>query len=68
MHHFGKDGLPRYSTGEPLTSACDNVLAGRLGNVAHLMTNQTEWGDHIDRGLILLRILRENGFEVVEIQ
>jgi hypothetical protein len=47
-----------------LTSAMDNVLASRLGNIASEVGNPKHKGvgDSIDRGLILRRRLEEEGF------
>lgn len=63
-------GIMRYSNGEPLTATMDNVLAMRLGEIARRAGDpeRRDVGDFIDRGLILLRLLRENGFEVREVQ
>lgn len=49
-----------------LDAACDNVLAWKLGEVASRAGDpaRKDVGDYIDRGLILLRLLREAGFEV----
>lgn len=60
----------RYSNGEPLTAAMNNVLASRLGRVAREAGNQDriDVGDSIDRGLILRRLLEEAGFELREKQ
>lgn len=50
----------------PLTAAMDNVLAWRLGEVAkEAMDPKQSVGDYIDRGLILLRLLNEAGFDVI---
>jgi hypothetical protein len=48
---------------EPLTAALDNVLAWRLGEIAHA-ASKAPAGDLIDTGLILLRMLGEKGFSV----
>ena len=47
----------------PLTDAMDNVLAWRLGEVAHKAV-EAHSCDLIDRGLILRRLLEESGFAV----
>lgn len=50
----------------PLTAAMDNVLAWRMGKVANeAMDRKQRVGDYIDRGLILLRLLNEAGFDVI---
>ena len=51
---------------EPLTASCDNAIAWKLGQVAREAGNpaRADVGDPIDRGLILLRLLKEAGFEV----
>lgn len=60
----------KFSNGEILTSAMDNVLASRLGGVALNAGNPKRdgVGDSIDRGLILRRLLEEAGFEIRETQ
>ena len=52
---------------KPLTPAMDNVLASRLGDIAIDAGNRgrRDVGDSIDRGLILRRLLEEQGFYVV---
>ena len=56
-----------FSDGKPLTSAMDNVLASRLGRITEESCNSKQKvGDLIDRGLILLRLLNNEGFEVRE--
>ena len=52
-----------------LNAACDNIIAWQLGQVALEAGNptRTDVGDPIDRGLILLRLLREAGFEVRQV-
>ena len=52
---------------QPLTAASDNVLMWQLGEVAREAGNpeRKDVGDRIDRGLILLRLLNEKGFEVI---
>jgi hypothetical protein len=54
---------------KPLNAASDNALMWRLGQVAREAGDpaRKDVGDLIDRGLILLRLLREKGFEVYEI-
>lgn len=51
----------------PLTAAMDNLHAWRLGQVACDAADPKSGGvgDMIDRGLILLRLLNESGFDVV---
>ena len=44
-----------------LSASMDNVYASRLGTIADV-AGQSEVGDSIDRGLILLRLLNQNGF------
>jgi hypothetical protein len=53
-----------------LDAAMDNGLAWRLGEVAREAGNlaRIDVGDPIDRGLILVRLLREKGFGVVELK
>ena len=50
---------------EPLDSSCDNLVAWRLGEVCRKAAAEPKCGDYIDRGLILLRMLREAGFLVI---
>ena len=62
--------LRRWSDGESLDADMHNVLAGKLGQIA-LEVGLPEHigvGDDIDRGLILVRRLRECGFSITEIQ
>lgn len=48
-----------------MTSGMDNVYASRMGEVAReAMSPEQKVGDSIDRGLILLRLLNEAGFQV----
>lgn len=68
MQHMGSDGKMRFSDGRILTSAADNVLVSRLGSVCMETAKRTDVGDSIDRGLILLKLLEEAGFEVREKQ
>ena len=51
-----------------LTPAMDNVLAFTLGKVAREAgsSERKDVGDDIDRGLILLRLLNEAGFDLWE--
>ena len=51
---------------KPLNSDMDSVLASTLGKIALDAGNskREDVGDSIDRGLILRRLLEENGFEV----
>lgn len=51
----------------PLTASMQNTLAWRLGSVATNAgdTKRSDVGDPIDRGLILLRLLNEQGFDLV---
>lgn len=53
-------------TDNPLTAALDNLLADRLGRIALEAGSEKrkDVGDNIDRGLILLRLLTEQGFAV----
>lgn len=51
--------------GDILTSAMDNQLAWHLGDYARKAATSKEAGDQIDRGLILLRLLNEAGFDIV---
>ena len=50
----------------PLDAAMDNVTALRLGEVANKAVSEPA-GDLIDRGLVLIRLLREAGFEVMNV-
>lgn len=51
---------------QPLDAAMNNVLAWRLGEIAILAGGgRKDVGDTIDRGLILLRLLNEKGFDLV---
>lgn len=50
---------------DKLTSAMDNQLAWRLGDYARKAGTSKDAGDNIDRGLILLRLLNEAGFDIV---
>lgn len=51
---------------EPLDAAVDNVLAWSLGEACNEAASPSRnVGDCIDRGLILLRILNEKGFDVI---
>lgn len=47
-------------------AACDNVIASRIGEACN-EAQGVYAGDTIDRGLALVRILRERGFAVVEL-
>lgn len=47
-----------------LTQDMDNVLAHKLGEIAY-ETLEGDAGDLIDTGLILRRLLDENGFSLV---
>lgn len=50
----------------PLDSGMDNLLAHRLGAIAFEAGNHKEGiGDSIDRGLVLRRLLEEQGFYLV---
>ena len=49
----------------PITANCDNVLAWRLGEACRVAADASA-GDYIDRGLVLLRALRERGFLVIQ--
>lgn len=48
---------------KPLTSSMDNVLAWRLGVIVHAI-GKTFYSDPIDAGLVLRRMLEENGFKL----
>lgn len=51
---------------KPLTALMDNVFAMQMGEAAKAtMSPDQKAGDSIDRGLILLRLLNEKGFDVV---
>jgi hypothetical protein len=55
----------RPASGNALTPAMDNLLAWRLGEVClEAASSSQKVGDHIDRGLIMLRLLDRAGFEV----
>lgn len=49
-----------------LDAAMDNALASHLGEIARDAgrSSRTDVGDTIDRGLILVRLLKERGFVV----
>lgn len=49
----------------PITAACDNVLAWRIGE-AHAAASDVTAGDYIDRGLVLLLELRKRGLLVIQ--
>lgn len=53
--------LARFS---PLDCGCPNLIAHRLGEAAMKTAESKDAGDLIDRGLILLRLLKEQGFVV----
>ena len=57
--------MSEYST--PISAAMNNVLASKLGNIALDAGNpkRSGVGDSIDRGLILRRLLGEEGFYIV---
>ena len=57
--------MSEYST--PISAAMNNVLASKLGNIALDAGNpkRSGVGDSIDRGLILRRLLEEEGFYIV---
>ena len=52
---------------EPLDSNMDNILAWKLGEIALAVgsLDRVAVGDLIDRGLILRRLLEENGFILI---
>jgi hypothetical protein len=51
------------TSSKTLTPAMDNTLAWKLGEIAlDAGDRNRNCGDPIDRGLILLRLLQENGF------
>ncbi len=54
---------------KPLDAWMDNVTAWNLGRIARQAGDpaRTDVGDPIDRGLILVRMLREGGFNVIQI-
>jgi hypothetical protein len=54
---------------ELMTAAMDNVDAWRLGEIARDAGNlqRDGVGDLIDRGLILRRLLEENGYGLVKL-
>lgn len=54
---------------KPLTAAMDNVLASKLGEIAAAAGDpkRTGIGDSIDRGLVLRRLLEEDGFGLVRL-
>lgn len=66
MRGFKADGSPYYSSGEPLTSMMDNVLAWKLGSALGVAEKQS-YGDLIDRGLALRAVLEQEGFELREL-
>jgi hypothetical protein len=54
-------------TTKPLTALMPNTIAWRLGEVCtDAASPEQKVGDPIDQGLILLRLLNERGFDVVE--
>ena len=55
---------------QPLDASMPNITAYRLGEVAREvgMMGPAKCGDEIDRGLILVRRLREEGYEVREVE
>lgn len=59
--------LPKGLLSEPLQVSMDNVIASRLGAIATEAgdPNHTGVGDIVDRGLILRRLLEEQGFYLV---
>lgn len=63
---IGTDPFEKRSAPKPLSAAMDNVLAWRLGEAVHATMRDTA-GDLIDRGLSLLKHLRDTGFGVVEL-
>lgn len=52
--------------GEPLTAAMDNLDAWRLGEIPRKALDDPHCGDYIDRGLILLSLLNEAGYDVLK--
>jgi len=52
---------------KPLTATMDNVLASKLGHVALQAGSRKrkDIGDSIDRGLVLRRLLEEQGFYLI---
>lgn len=52
----------------PLTAAMDNSTAWILGHIVlETASPAQKVGDHIDRGLILRRLLEEAGFGIVRL-
>lgn len=51
---------------KPLDAAMQNTMAWKLDEIAREAgrIDRTDVGDPIDRGLILLRLLNEGGFEL----
>lgn len=51
-----------------ITKFSDNVIISILGHIAAFSGDpeRTDVGDNIDRGLILIRELKENGFLLVK--
>ena len=48
-----------------VTTFSDNVLVSRIGKHAwDIGNNKHGGGDHIDHGLIMIRLLREQGFTI----
>jgi hypothetical protein len=50
----------------PLTAAMPNLDAWRLGEITNAAAADKRVGDYIDRGLILLRLLNEGGYDVIK--
>ncbi|MBN46337.1 MAG: hypothetical protein CMH23_07670 [Methylophaga sp.] len=69
LRGYSSDGKAIWSDGKPLTAMMDNVLASRMGHVFKKIqqNGHAGVGDSIDAGLILRRMLEEEGFHVVEI-
>lgn len=49
----------------PIDASYDNVIMARLSNAYHGCKDETKIGDSIDRGLVLLRELNAQGFDVI---
>lgn len=51
-----------------ITKWSDNSLIYRLGEIAYAAGDRyrRDVGDHLDRGLILIRLLEESGFTVMK--
>lgn len=54
--------------GLPLDASMDNVQAAMLGKIVRDAIDECQSLDRIDRGLILVRLLREAGFSVIRVE